>query len=170
MSRIRRLKLTAPGAKSSSPMMPVSRLVIAGLTADLTDFRGGAFLVGTEAFGQQPRKTRQVDEVEGFVLAREHRDRRTLERPHVLPSLLERHRIVLRNRRKSQLDEEPETANQLVLVRNQGGPFVVVHNDPTRVKMSPKIQRAASIAHVWRMCSRKSGPLSKGESGKSRLS
>ncbi len=57
------------------------------------DKRGGAgredflngLLVGSVALLEQAREARQVDQVEGLLLAGKHRERRPAQRLHVLP-------------------------------------------------------------------------------------
>src|SRR5580658_4869779 len=58
---------------------------------DLTSLSVGALLIGTETFGQQSRKARQIEQIEGVVLARKHRDRRPFERVNMLPRLFQGH-------------------------------------------------------------------------------
>src|SRR5690348_14989502 len=56
--------------------------------------------IGAKAFSQQPRETRQINQIKSLFFARKHRHRCPLERTHMLPGLFERHRIVLRDRRE----------------------------------------------------------------------
>src|SRR6266851_966005 len=82
-------------------------------------------LARTEFFGDQAREAWQINEIEGIVLAGEHCDSGLLEPADMIPSLLERDRVILRYRREDQIDEEAQPANQFVFMRYQRRyPFV----------------------------------------------
>src|ERR1700682_990966 len=66
------------------------------------------YSVGAISFRQQARKARHIEEVKSRFFAGEHRDRRALQRQHVLPRLLQRKRIILRNGGESEIDQEAE--------------------------------------------------------------
>src|SRR5579863_1724020 len=115
-------------------------------------------LVGTEFFAQQARKTRQVDQVEGVVLAGKHRDRGALEPAHVFPRFLEGHRVVLRDRREDQIDQKAQPADLLVFVRYARGQILVSHRGGTIARSRPAVARRG---HATRsLCSnRRNGRL-----------
>src|SRR5207302_6735155 len=85
-----------------------------------------------KAFGQKPGKARQINQVEGLFLTRKHRYRCPFKRSDVLPGLLERHRIILRDRCESEFDKEPQSANQLIFMGDKSCPVFVIHNKVPR--------------------------------------
>ncbi len=95
-------------------------------------FRALTALVGTKAFGEQTGETGEIEQIESVVLAREHRDRSTLECTHVLPAFLESHGVVLGDRGESEFDEKAEAAHHFVFVGDLGGAIVVAHADGLR--------------------------------------
>src|ERR1700730_236699 len=90
--------------------------------------------VGAVSLRQQARKARHINEVEGLFFAREHRDGRSLERHHVLPSLLQRKRVVLREGGESEIDQEAEPPDHLIFQLDQGFALAILHTHTPKTR------------------------------------
>src|ERR1022692_2172016 len=66
------------------------------------------------SFREQAGKTRHINQIEGPLFSGKHRDCRALERHHMLPSLLQRKRIILRDGGEGEIDQEPKPPNHLI--------------------------------------------------------